>query len=190
MAAITSTLIATAAIASAGYGAYSSINAAEDQKDAQNRITSAQQRQEALRMQAMELDNRRKQMEALRTQQRARALALATATNQGAGQSTGLEGAYGQTQGMSGNNLLGLNQGLQLGQANFALNSSISAARMDMASAQSQAATGQAFTQFGGTLMANMGTISKIGQSFGSSSGGSSQVNPNWNMRTSQGAIY
>lgn len=183
MAAITSLILGGAALVGAGasaYGSMQSARAAKDQAAAQQQMIDAQQRQEALRMKAMELDNRRKQTEALRQQQRARALSLATATNQGAGQGSGLFGAYGQTQGMVGNNLLGLNQALQFGQQNFAINGDISSARMGMASAQSQAMQGQALSSLGGTILSNLGTINNIGkefQGFGSSSGSNSWYN-------------
>lgn len=85
-------------------------------------VVNTQFLMEAQRMQAMELDAKRQQMEIIRNQQRARSLAAATATSQGAQFGSALPGSYGQIQGQSGNNMLGVQQQLDLGRNMFNLN--------------------------------------------------------------------
>ncbi len=83
------------------------------------------------RGQAMELDARRKSLEVVRNQQRARALALTTATAQGAQGGSGLQGGYGQATGQAGTNLMGIQQNLQIGRNIQAFNQGISNNRID-----------------------------------------------------------
>lgn len=81
---------------------------------------------EGKRQTAMELDARRKQMENLRQTQRARSLALASATGSGAQFSSGLQGGYGQISGQSNTNASGIRQNLELGRDIFNINAGIS----------------------------------------------------------------
>lgn len=93
-----------------------------------NSTIQAQQQIEAQKARAMELDARRQQLEAIRTQQRNRAIALATGVAQGGSvnRSSALQGAYGQASGQTGVNLLGIQQNLQIGQDIYGLNQTIS----------------------------------------------------------------
>lgn len=104
-----------------------------DAQAVQQRIEiEAQQRQEALRKQVMELDAARSGREILRTQQRARSLALSTSVGSGAGRSnSALSGAYGQIAGQTGVNALGLSQQLDIGRQNFGINEGLSQSRID-----------------------------------------------------------
>ena len=88
-----------AALALAGVGAGMSIFGAREAADAQKQITQAERQIEGQRFKAMELDARRKQLEMFRNAQRARAMALSTATSQGAQHGSALAGAYGQISG-------------------------------------------------------------------------------------------
>lgn len=176
MPAITGTVLAVAGIASGGAGAFASISGSRRQAEAQQQEIEAQQKQEALRRKAMELDARRRSVEVLRNQQRARSLALATSTAQGASLGSGLQGGYGQIAGQSNTNLLGISQGLQTGEANFDLNSQISAARMNMASAGAQVALGAGLSSFGSSLMNASSTFNRIGMGFGNNNQGTNTI--------------
>jgi hypothetical protein len=107
----------------------------------------AQQRIEAQRRSAMELDARRNQLEIVRNQQRARALGLSNATHSGTKSSSGLQGAYGQVSGQTGVNLLGVQQNLQIGQNIFDQNANISSNNIAMAQLQNNYALQQAANQ-------------------------------------------
>lgn len=133
--------------------------AAESKKQAQ-----LEQQVERQRMAQMEIDARRKQMEVLRNQQRARASALAVATSQGASLGTGLAGAYGQIAGQTGTNLLGITQNLDIGRNIFDVNAKISQSKMRLADAQSQAAIGQGLTSLGGSVLNTMEPINRLGR--------------------------
>lgn len=157
----------TGAFAAAGIGL--SIAGYSQSKDAaaqmaayQQTIIAEQQKQEKIRMQAMELDSRRKTVEAVRQQQRARSLALAAAVNQGANQSSGLQSGYGQIQGQSAWNISGIQQQVQFGRQIFASNERLSKARMGYAGAQSDYMTGQGLSSLGGSLVSNASTLGNI----------------------------
>lgn len=171
---ILTAVAAVAGAATSGYGAITQMNAAKDSAEANRNIAAAQQRQEALRHQAMELDAKRKQTEFIRQQQRSRAFSLASATSGNAQEGSGLQGAYGQYSGVANNNLLGLSQSLQFGQQNFGISQDITNNRYALADAGAQSAFGSGLSSLGGTLISSAGTLGKLGQGFGSASSSSS----------------
>lgn len=170
---ITAIVAAVGAVAS-GVGAVTQMSAAKDSAEANKRIAADQQRQEALRMQAMELDAKRKQTEMLRQQQRSRAMALASTTSGNSQEGSGLQGAYGQFSGATNENLLGLNQSLQLGQQNFGISQDITQARYNLADASAMSAYGAGISSLGGALVTNAATIGKIGQGINWNTGATS----------------
>ena len=82
----------------------------------------AAQKAEKAREKQMNLDVQRKRREALRQAAAARALALNTATAQGANFGLALPGAYGQIGGDMRRNVVSLSQDQQLGKQVFAAN--------------------------------------------------------------------
>lgn len=177
MAAI-STAVAAVGLGVSAAGAYGSYSASKDANASQQAMIAAQQEQERLRKRAMELDARRKSMEMLRAQQRARALALTNATAQGASLGSGLQGGYGQIGGQTGFNLSGLESNLLFGRQMFALNQDISGLQGQYADAKSSQATWQGIGNMGTQLM---GSASTIGNIFaGGSSGGSGSAPMTW----------
>lgn len=178
MAAISSIVLATAAASAAGiglsaYGTATQVSAAKHQAEAQQQIIEQQQRQEALRQRAMELDARRRMVENLRQAQRVRAMSLATTTAQGSiGDSSALGGAYGQASGQYGTNLLGISQNLEIGRGMFASNYAESLGKIAYANAGSQMAFGAGLSSLGNMLVSSAGTIGNIagGVNFGASS--------------------
>lgn len=88
----------------------------------QQQQAKAMAKAEKAREQQMNLDAMRKKRAALRESLLARQTALANATNQGAASGSGLQGGFGQIQGVAGQNILGINQDQQLGSRIFAAN--------------------------------------------------------------------
>lgn len=176
------------------YGAYEGARSARKQSEISRAIAADEQKIEAQKRQAMELDARRRSLEVVRNQQRARALALANATNQGAAQGSGLQGGYGQISGDSGTNLLGINQNLMIGRNIFDINEDISKQKMLMAGEQANAAEAQAWSSLGGSLMGASGTMGNLFKGFGNPASTSSS--PNYNTYggqvrwQGQGGIY
>src|SRR5690349_12770116 len=107
----------------AAEGAQRQVEGAAAQNVATKAITGLEQQTEAQRFAAMELDARRQSLEAIRQGQRARALGLTAATQQGAGFGSGLQGGYGQISGQTNQNLLGVGQNLEIGRNIFGINS-------------------------------------------------------------------
>jgi hypothetical protein len=156
-----------------GYGALQGSRAARRSAEADRAIAAQEQRAEAVRMQAMELDARRRKLEIVRTQQRARSLSLASATAQGAQYGSGLQGGYGQIGGMTGFNELGVNQNLYQGREMFGINSVISGLKMQKADAQGQMATAQGISSLGGSIMNSAQGLSNFAGGFGGFGGAS-----------------
>jgi hypothetical protein len=154
------------------WGMSESSEAAQRQTEAQKQMIVLEQRVEAQRRQAMELDARSKQMRLLRNAQKARSLALTTATAQGAGQGSGLQGGYGQISGDVNSSLLNVNQNLDIGRNIFGLNAQISQQKISMAEAGLQAQEGAAYSSLGSSILNSSGTIGKLSSGFGPSNPG------------------
>jgi len=116
-------------------------------------IAALEQQMNAQRQQQMELTSQRTQMQTLRTQQRARSMALASAASQGAQFGSGVKGGYGGISGQTGTNILSTGQNLQIGQNIFGLQAGVSGAQIEMSNDLSGAAT----------AMGNAGLWSGIG---------------------------
>lgn len=173
--------LTAAGLAASVYGTITQTSAARSQARSQQAVTGLEMQVEAQRRKAMELDARRRSLEIVRQQQRARSMALTTATAQGAAQGSVLGGAYGQIQGQSNFNLAGINQNLALGRNIFDLNAQISQQRIGMAQTASNAATGAGISSLGGALVANAGTISNLantGQSLYENRSSTFGINP------------
>lgn len=154
-------------------GGMDSTSAASQKAQAQKKIADLETQQDAVRKQAMEISARRQQMEVLRNQQRARSLALNSATSQGAQMGSGLQGGYGQVAGQSGVNLLGISQGLQSGEQMFGLNAQINSQKMNIADSDSLSAKGAGLSKLGGSLMGSFGPIKNLSGNFGGGTGSS-----------------
>ncbi len=172
MPALTTAAIAAVGLGVSAYGQYESYQGAKSQAEASRNIAGLEMQQEQIRQRAMELQAKRQSMEIVRTSQRARSLALATATSQGANMGSGLAGGYGQIAGQTGVNLLGVSQNLGFAEQMFGLNAQISSQKMNIADAQSQQALGAGLSSFGNSLMNSAGTFGKISAGFGGSSNG------------------
>jgi len=134
-------------------GSQQSIAASQGSLEIGRRTVAAQQAIEAQKMNAMELDARRNQLEIIRNQQRSRAIGLATATASGSNKGSGLQGAYGQFSGQTGVNLLGVQQNLEIGRNIFDHNYNISQNNLAMGDLQNMYAVQQANNQ---TTKANL----------------------------------
>lgn len=162
-----------------GFGLFGAISGAH----AQNQISQAQSQEAQLeaqqnnvRQQAMELSANRSRMELVRNSQRARALALNSATGQGAQFGSGLQGGYGQISGMSGTNLVGINQNTQLGEQMFGLSDQINQQKLRISQLGGQAATAQGFSSLGKSLGASLGPFANLTQqAFGRGSNNNQQ---------------
>lgn len=150
------------------------------QASANQKIAKDEQAVEAQRQQAMELDAKRKQLEAVRNAQRARSVALTNATSQGAQYGTATAGAYGQISGQTGVNLLGIDQNLQIGRNEFGINSDITQQRISSSQYGTLSSAGQGLSSLSSSFMKGMPEFDKLSQGgFGSLFGntGSNSMN-------------
>src|ERR1044071_3500172 len=107
----------------------------------------------SLKQRQMELEAKRTQLENIRNNQRARAMATEAAVNQGAQFGTGLLGGLAQINDQTDFNMLGVNQGLEIGRGINQFNQKISQDKMRMADVQSSMATDQGWQSLGGSLL-------------------------------------
>lgn len=136
------------------------------QMDAAQKQTEASVRAERLREQQMNLETMRQRRQAVRSALRTRAIAISSATNQGAsaGGSSALPGGLAQIGNQGQDNVSGIDKGKQIGSGIFRANA-------DYATAGGQAAMGQGLSSLGGALVNNAPTIGSIGTFFGSPKG-------------------
>ncbi len=118
--------------------------------------SAASKRAEKLRETQMNLEAARQRRQVIREGLRARAMALTSATAQGAGSGSGLQGGYGQVGQRVGENMVGINQGTEIGAGIFQAN-------RDGYSAQSLVSFGNGLSSLGGALIDNAPTISRVG---------------------------
>jgi len=146
------------------FGSRKTTQATKEASAAQQRQIQLEQQNEAIRRQTMELDFRRNSLEAVRRQQRARALALNNATTQGASGrgSSALGGGMGQIAGEFGTNLQGLSQSVLAGRQTFDINSQISQSKIQQVQAQERMQEGQAMGQLGSTLINSIGPMKQL----------------------------
>ena len=144
----------------------SQYNAAEQQKFGLEKQVNQQ------RQQAMELSARRQQLETYRNTQRARAMGLNAAVNQGAQFGSGLAGGQAATTSQGNFNMMGINQNLEIGRNIFGLDNQITDINAKesilKANYQGQQAQDQAWSQLGGSIMGSAGGISNIAGATGS----------------------
>lgn len=117
------------------------------------------------KQQAMELAGRRQQLEIIRNNQRARAMAENSAVNQGAQFGSGLQGGLAQIQDQSTFNLVGVNSALETGRNIAGYNNAISTDKIRLAQLGGDAASAAGFASLGGSIM-------KAGPAIGALSGG------------------
>lgn len=120
---------------------------------------------------AMEIDARRRNLEIVRNNQKARSLAQTSATASGAQFGSGLQGAYGGIAGQSETNLLGVNQNLEIGRNIFGFDTKISQNRIADAGYQSDMNSGQGMSQLGGAITNSAGKLGQMGSSLGNGFG-------------------
>ncbi len=104
----------------------------------------------------MNLEAMRQRRQVIRNALRARSVASVNATAQGAGSGSGLQGGFGQIGQGAGENMVGINQGTEIGAGIFSAN-------RDSYSAQSLVAFGGGLSSFGGALIDNAPTLGRIG---------------------------
>lgn len=141
----------TFGLAGQAVSTYFGMQAQKGQFQAESNVAALEQQKNQLNKTQMELNARRSSTEVLRRNQQSRSLAQTNATASGSQFGSGLSGAYGGIQGTSGNNLLGINQNLSIGEQISTINDSETAQKLQEAKYGSQGATASgAGAAFGG----------------------------------------
>lgn len=160
--------LAAGGLAASLIGSASAAKASSQYYQSEQQVAGLEGQVNDQRKTAMEVDARRRQLETVRNNQRARSMAQTTATSQGAQFGSGLEGAYGGIGGQSGTNLLGINQNLEIGRNIFGLDTQISAQRLTQASLESSRSTDQGIASAGNAVMGASGKLGQMSQSLNS----------------------
>lgn len=144
------------------FGGLFGSSASDKAYDAQVKIQQENMRAQGIKQQAMILASRRQQLDIIRNSQRARALALNAATNQGAQFGSGLQGGYDQIFGHTAENLLGNQQSLEMGGKLSTLNSNISGYNTQLSQAQTDISNAQGMMSLGNSLIQSGPTIGNL----------------------------
>lgn len=137
-------------------------SAASEIHEAQQRIYQEQLKGNIEKQKAMMLASRRQQLEIIRNEQRARALALNSAVSQGAQYGSGLQGGLAQVSGDANTNLLGNQQSMQIGQTMYGINNNISKYNLQVSEAQTSLSNAQGLASLGGSLIQAGPTIGNL----------------------------
>src|SRR6266550_2154403 len=150
------------------FGSMKSSEIAGKQAEQSVAIAGAEEKINAQKKQAMELQTQRQNLQVMRNSQRARSLALNAAVNQGANFGSGLQGGYLQISGDTQTNLQNLSQNQEIGENIFGINADISAHKMQLASLGGDAATASGISSLGSALIKEGPTIGAFGKQLGS----------------------
>jgi hypothetical protein len=134
--------------------------ASEDESRQEQGINNAKNRQ-------MHIEARRMQLENVRNNQRARALATNSAVSQGAQNGSGLAGGLAQINDQSLFNMQGVNQAEDIGNQILGFNNAISRDKARIASLQGSSATDAGIASLGGAVMKAGPIIGQLSQGFG-----------------------
>lgn len=127
----------------------------------------------SIKQQQMDVEARRTNLQTIRNNQQARAMATEAATNQGAQFGSGLQGGLAQIQDQTLYNMQGVNYAQAFGKQIFAQNNAISADKMQMAGVQSDQAQYAGISSIGGAIMKAGPLIGGLSKGFGSMNLGS-----------------
>lgn len=147
------------------FGGISGASNAKAQAAVSSDIAGQEQNINAQKLQQMQLQAGRMNLQNFRNVQQARSQGLTAATSQGAQFGSGLQGGQAQATDQGLYNSLGINQNLQIGTTIAGYNDKISADKMQLASLGGDAATDQAWSSAGNSVMGAAGTIGKLGKS-------------------------
>jgi hypothetical protein len=128
-------------------------SAAKDVTQADINIAGIQQKENAQRQLAMQINARRQQTQQIRDAQLKQSQGLASATSQGAQFGSGLSGGQAQIAGQANYNLQGINQNLQIGNTLFDLSNQQSQQQIAKFQAQSAQASASGLSSIGGDLL-------------------------------------
>lgn len=154
-------------IAAVGVG--TQIYGASKAADANEQAIAAQQHSEQIKLQANAIDADRRRRQFVREGVIARASALSTTTNQGANQSSGLQGAYGQIAGRTSFGISGVDIAQATGLELFNANQDLFQAKQAGNQAAMVSGIGSGLTSLGGAIVGNIGPIDRV---FGSGANG------------------
>lgn len=146
------------------FGGSQAASVAKQQAQVSMAIAADEKRLNEQKMMQQQLESRRMQLQTLRNAQRQRAQGVAAATNQGASQGSGLQGALAQNTAEGLFNLQGINQANAISQNIYGINDSISGHKMQLASLGGDMASAQGLASLGGSLIKIGPTIGAFGK--------------------------
>lgn len=149
------------------YGTQQQVKLAKEKAGEEQAIAMDEQRAEAVRYTAMVYDARRRQLETIRNAQRARAMAVSAAVNQGVGvgstdYGSGLPGGEGQIAADAATSQKNISVNQQFGQQMFAVNSDIAGHKWKEAQISGDMAEAQGWSSLGGSLVSAAPAFGRI----------------------------
>ena len=145
-------------------------NEVEDAKAAQNAeagVIGTEQEINQQRQQQMKLEYNRYQMQQIRNLQLQRAMAITSATAQGANFGSGLPGGEAQGSGQVANNLRNATQNFEIGNKIFSLEDTMAMYRLQEVTAKTDMEKDKAQQELGGMVSSLGGPLGKLAGTFG-----------------------
>lgn len=149
------------------FGGMKQSSIAHEQAGVSMDVASHEQQINSLKQQQTEMEAKRMQLQNIRNNQKARAMATASATNQGAQFGSGLQGGLADIDSQSLFNMQGVNQALWTSGQIFGQNNSISNDKMKMASLGADMSDAQGLSSLGGAMIKAGPTVGNIAGGFG-----------------------
>jgi len=146
------------------FGAFDKYQGAQAQTSAEIAKVGLEEKQDAVRRQAMELSSRRMSLENARKVQQAQSATTAGATAAGAQFGSGLSGATAGESGQGNVNELATMQNLLQGRQMFDLNAQINEQKIKYFQGGGQMNEGAGLSSLGQMLSQNQGTINSFGK--------------------------
>lgn len=154
--------IAAIGIGIKGIGTAIGLFGDEKANEANQALVTAQKQAETFRFEQMKNDAERKRRQEIRTGIIREHQAVSNANLQGAGESSGAYGAYGQVNQETGWNTGGLNTAEHYGTQIYKANLAALDAKGQLADAQTIQQVGSGISSLGGAVLGNMGAIGSL----------------------------
>lgn len=149
------------------FGGMKQSGIAHQQAEVSMDVANHEQQINTLKQQQTEMEAKRMNMENIRNNQKARAMAVSSATNQGAQFGTGLQGGLADIDNQSLFNMQGVNQALWTSGQIYGQNNSISDDKKKMASLGADMSDAQGLSSLGGAMMKAGPMVGNIAGGFG-----------------------
>ena len=150
------------------FGMMGARKASSDINSEQKAILGDEEAENAVRRQAMTLSAQRMQTQNIRNTQRARAMGIAGAVNQGAQFGSGTAGGQGQAAAQGAVNTQGIVENFDIGNKIFGIDNQLDSTKLAMSRSMTSLSNAQGLMGLGGAITQSSGKMANVAGSIGS----------------------